>query len=152
MLFRSATADALALGSAAARTAVEAAVVADDEAALVALRAERLGRAARCVAAAARAAWHPTAPTGPSFRIGPNPLRGPATLRLDLPQAGDGRLELFDAAGRRVRVCAVGRLAAGAQHVSVPASWSAGLAAGVYCARLEVAGHAAECRVTLLGD
>ena len=80
------------------------------------------------------AAESDTAPTG--FRLSqnaPNPFRDRTTLTFELDRPGDVRLEVFDAAGRRVATLAEGRRAAGSHTVAWDA---AGLASGVYVARL----------------
>ena len=63
----------------------------------------------------------------------PNPASGAVRLGLDLPEAGDVRLEAFDARGRRVAVLLDGPLAAGAHEVRLRAG---ALAPGVYLLRL----------------
>ncbi len=67
----------------------------------------------------------------PSF---PNPFRERATIPFTLGKAADVRLEVFDAAGRRVAVIAEGFRAAGRYEATLS---SAGLAAGVYFCRLQ---------------
>lgn len=47
----------------------------------------------------------------------PNPVRGEALLRIELPEAAAVALEVYDAAGRRVRTLARGVLAAGSTNV-----------------------------------
>lgn len=85
------------------------------------------------------------APPAPAVRTlalsvtGANPFRASATLRFELPNAGDVRLSVYDASGRRVRTLAHGTQSAG-PHVAI---WD-GLddaghtaSAGLYWARLE---------------
>lgn len=146
--------DPLELVSAAAaqRELVDAAVLAQDDAAIAALRAELLSRASALVAAAARAAWRPEPAVAPAFRIAPEPLQGAVTLFSELPAEGAARLELFDVAGRRVRSHELGVLPAGPHSVTVPASWSAGLPSGIYLARLSAGEMRNECRVTRIAE
>jgi hypothetical protein len=70
--------------------------------------------------------------------IQPNPSRGPILLRYTLPEAQDVRLELFDAAGRRVRTLAEGMFAAGPHEARWDGRDAGGRAvhAGLYWARL----------------
>jgi hypothetical protein len=72
----------------------------------------------------------------------PNPFVGQTRLQYSLPAAGRVRLELYDAAGRLVRVVWNGRQDMG-PHVT--ALNSDGLAAGVYLLRLD-AGSGADVR------
>ncbi|MEP0545438.1 MAG: YCF48-related protein [Rhodothermales bacterium] len=94
------------------------------------------------------AAESDTAPTG--FRLSqnaPNPFRDRTTLGFELDRPGDVRLEVFDAAGRRVATLAEGRRAAGSHTVA----WDAdGLASGVYFARLSAGGSVATRQMTLV--
>lgn len=142
----------LAHETAAVRSEIEAAHERGDEGTLTRLRTERLSAAATHLAATVAAAWHPAARPDLRFRIGPNPLRGSATLRFELAQEAAVRLELYDLAGRRIRELALGRRAAGPQQVAVPSSWVEGLATGVYLARIEADGQHAEQRLTRLSD
>jgi hypothetical protein len=72
----------------------------------------------------------------------PNPFVGRTQLRYSLPAAGRVRIELYDAAGRLVRVVSNGRQEMG-QHVAQLNS--DGLAAGVYLVRLDT-GPGAQAR------
>ncbi|HMB69392.1 MAG TPA: FlgD immunoglobulin-like domain containing protein, partial [bacterium] len=68
----------------------------------------------------------------------PNPVRGTAEIRFDLPAAASVSLEIYDVTGRRVRVVERGSRAAG-RHAAV---WDARddsgtrVAAGIYFYRL----------------
>ena len=55
----------------------------------------------------------------PAVRVSiwPNPARGPATVELSLPSAGEARVEVLDAAGRRVRTLAAGAHSAGVHRI-----------------------------------
>lgn len=64
----------------------------------------------------------------------PNPVRGEANVRFDLPGPATVRVSLFDAIGRRVAVLADGWRAAGPHTASFDTS---GLARGVYFVWLE---------------
>jgi photosystem II stability/assembly factor-like uncharacterized protein len=77
----------------------------------------------------------------------PNPFRSATTLVYELDEAADVRLEVFDAAGRRVAVLADGPAAAGAHRVEFVPD---GLAAGTYLARLTAGGTEASRRMTLV--
>lgn len=67
----------------------------------------------------------------------PNPVRGEATIPLDIPAAASVRVTIVDMLGREVRRVDAGRLAAGRGHlVRVDA---AGLAAGTYLVVVEAA-------------
>jgi hypothetical protein len=79
------------------------------------------------------------------FRVaGPNPIRDQARFRIELPEAGRVRVDLFDVAGRRVPGGIDETLPAGANDVS----WNAGgLAPGVYLARLVVRGSTKSVRL-----
>lgn len=79
----------------------------------------------------------------------PNPARGSTTLRFALPRASDARLEVFDAAGRRVRVLRSGPAEAGEHAVVFAPDDAAGraLAPGLYVVRLEAGGVALTRRV-----
>lgn len=83
-------------------------------------------------------------------RPAPDPSRGPLTFGFSLPAAGEARLELFDANGRRVREWRTGRLAAGRHAVVWDGRDAAGrrLDAGVYYARLQAAGDTRTRRMT----
>jgi len=147
-----ATVTSLAHETAAVRGEVEAAHARGDERTLTRLRVERLSAAATQLAATVERAWHPVARADLRLSIGPNPLRGSATLRFELAHDAQVRLDLYDLAGRRVRSLALGRRGAGPQQVAVPASWTEGLAAGVYLARIDADGQHAEQRLTRLVD
>jgi flagellar hook assembly protein FlgD len=70
--------------------------------------------------------------------VRPNPAHGSGVLRFTLARAGAARLELIDAAGRRVRTLATGPRAAGAHELVWDGRDAAGhtAAAGLYWARL----------------
>jgi hypothetical protein len=80
------------------------------------------------------------APAITDFRIWPNVLRTGSSVSFANPQARKARLEIYNAAGRRV------------SEMTIPAGQSAhrlgGLPAGVYFAALE--GTAARIRLTVL--
>ena len=75
----------------------------------------------------------------PSLSASPNPSRGAAALSFRLPSAQRVRLTLHDALGREVARLADGARAAGPHRVATPA----GLAPGVYLARLAAGGAVA---------
>ena len=72
--------------------------------------------------------------------VTPNPARANASIRYDLPAAGQVRLALYDVAGRRILNLREGFEAAGVHD----AAWSgADLAAGMYFLRLQWEGMTA---------
>ncbi|MBN2465615.1 T9SS type A sorting domain-containing protein [candidate division WOR-3 bacterium] len=77
----------------------------------------------------------------------PNPFVGQARLQYSLPVAGRVRLELYDAAGRLVRVVRNGLQESG-QHAATLDS--RGLAAGIYLLRLDTGPSAAARTVKLV--
>lgn len=79
----------------------------------------------------------------------PNPLRGGAasTLRFSLAVGGRTKLALYDAQGRVARVLVDGAREAGEHAVTLK---GAGLAPGLYLARLESPGFAATRRVLVI--
>ena len=94
------------------------------------------------------AAESDTTPTG--FRLSqnaPNPFRARTTLTFELDRPGAVTLNVFDAAGRRVATLAEGAYAAGEHTVAWDA---AGLASGVYFARLSAGNAVATRQMTLV--
>lgn len=93
----------------------------------------------------------PVEPLAVSFTVAPNPAPGACGIGFVLGRPAAGSLEIYDAGGRRVRVLASGRFAAGA-HAS---RWDGrdeggrALAGGVYFARLR-AGERDETRRLVL--
>ncbi len=86
----------------------------------------------------------------PDFRllpVAPNPFRSGTTLAYELDRPADIRLEVFDAAGRRVALLDEGRKETGAHQARFEA---ADLAAGVYVARLSAGGQTASRSLTLV--
>jgi|GEM_PF-3172275 len=75
---------------------------------------------------------------------GPHPARSAVALRVTLPAAGDARLDVLDALGRRVARLADGAMGAGAHVVRWDASR---VAAGVYVARLTAGGVSRALRI-----
>jgi hypothetical protein len=138
---------ALARESAAMRPAVESAVVKGDRVAVCALRRERLERALAVGSALVERAWReargPDQEVAPEagLQVEPDPVRSRALLRFANAAAGEGRLELFDAAGRRVVDTPLGRIEAGAQGISIPGGQVGQLPAGLYLVRLSVGGR-----------
>lgn len=82
----------------------------------------------------------------------PNPFNPRTTLRFELARAGVARLELYDAAGRRVLAIPLGELAAGLHEWTWDGRDEAGhaLASGAYLARLTTAEGVATLGLTLL--
>ena len=79
--------------------------------------------------------------------VTPNPSSSMFHVSLDLPEAMNVRLEVFDTAGRRVGLLADGLLGAGEQSFSWDAS---GLSSGCYLVRLSGAGVCETRRCVLL--
>ncbi len=81
----------------------------------------------------------------------PNPARGATLLRYTLPSAAPVRLELFDLAGRRVRVIEEGERSAGDHATQFDGSDADGraVAAGLYFVRLETGGRSATTRLVI---
>lgn len=81
----------------------------------------------------------------------PNPARGAVRFAAALPAAGAARLEVYDAAGRRVRTLADGAFAAGAHAWTWDLRDAAGVrvAPGVYLARFAAAGETRTRRVVV---
>jgi hypothetical protein len=81
----------------------------------------------------------------------PNPFRREVTLILRLPSSSDPRLEIFDAAGRRVRRLDPGPLASGTHRLS----WDGrddggrGVSSGVYFARAQAGTERRSCTLLL---
>lgn len=82
------------------------------------------------------------AAAGLSLLLAPHPVVGGTRIALDLPRAADVRLDVVDAAGRRVRRLDAGIRPAGRTTVEWDARDAGGrqVAAGVYFIRLEAAG------------
>lgn len=82
----------------------------------------------------------------------PNPLVSESVLRFELAQAGDARLEVFDAAGRRVAGLLETSLEPGRYSVRWDGRGESGapLGAGLYFARLVSAGHTHTVRLAIV--
>ena len=87
-------------------------------------------------------------------RPSPNPARGITRLDFALPRGGSVALDVFDASGRRVRVLASGRYAAGHYALAWDLADDLGrpVAPGVYLARLVAPGGALTRRIVVLGS
>ena len=81
--------------------------------------------------------------------VAPNPFGGSTTIQFDLSQAGQARLEVFNVAGRRIRVLESGELARGRYSPVWDGRDEAGQAvsSGVYFVRLEAGDFAATQKV-----
>jgi len=74
----------------------------------------------------------------------PNPFTRATTIRYELPQTSNVRLEVYDVQGRRVEMLVDEKQSVGIQEVN----WRAqGIASGVYFLRLQVAGQVRTQRV-----
>jgi hypothetical protein len=82
----------------------------------------------------------------------PNPFNPQTTLRFDLPEAGRVRLEVYDVAGRLVRVLVDGERAAGSNEVVWDGRDDGGKAvgSGTYLARLSFNGRMETVRMGLV--
>lgn len=82
----------------------------------------------------------------------PNPARTRVACRIDLDVAGEISVEVFDLAGRRVRIVAVGPRAAGAHDLQWDLRDDHGdrVRAGVYLIRAAIAGRTSTARVVTL--
>jgi hypothetical protein len=82
----------------------------------------------------------------------PNPARASTTIRFTLPRSGTARLDVFDTAGRRVRVLLNEAVTAGIHTQRFPLSDGVGhdLASGLYLVRLEAAGRVLTRRVAVV--
>ncbi len=85
-----------------------------------------------------------TADTSPGR---PNPVEGGTVLEYQLPRSGAVRIDLIDAAGRRVRTLLDSVQSAGAHAIRIE---SAGLAAGAYFCRLSQGGQMASRRIVVV--
>jgi Subtilase family/FlgD Ig-like domain len=81
-----------------------------------------------------------------------NPLRPGATITLAIPQAGNVRIDVFDVAGRRIRVLHDGQLPKGRHELQWNGLTHKGgsLAAGLYFVRLETDGAVVTRKVVVL--
>jgi Peptidase family M28/FlgD Ig-like domain/Immune inhibitor A-like, MAM domain len=80
------------------------------------------------------------------------PARNQALLRLDLPQAAQARVQIYDAAGRRVRTLTDSYLNAGNHTIAWDGTTDAGVSAesGVFWAKAQVAGKELTARLMLV--
>ena len=78
--------------------------------------------------------------------VAPNPSRGDARVRVELPAAGDVSVEVYDLLGRRVATLTQGSRGAGVHTLDLPAS----VAAGTYLVRLRAGGEQRVERITRL--
>ena len=83
--------------------------------------------------------------------VSPNPARGPATVRFDLPHAARVHLAVYDLSGRRVRTLLDATMAAGRQAAQWDGEAEDGsrAAAGYYFVRMNAGGHALTRRLVL---
>ncbi|MBZ0268172.1 hypothetical protein K8I85_08445, partial [bacterium] len=92
------------------------------------------------------------APTELSFAVAPNPSSSSATFRLALPEAATASVDVFDAAGRRVRRVHDGPLPAGLHALVWDGRDDAGrnVGTGVYFARLRSPAGERSLKITRL--
>lgn len=90
--------------------------------------------------------------TGGILQVFPNPARGAVTVRFALPAPGEYRVELFDAAGRRVRTYAGRADRAGLRDWTWDGLDDAGrgVSAGAYFCRMSAGGVRSEERVIVV--
>lgn len=88
-----------------------------------------------------------------ALQVSPHPARASGSVRFTLASPGAARLELFDAAGRRLRVLADGDLVAGAHERRWDGRDAAGrfVRAGVYVVRLSTRDGTRAARWVWLG-
>jgi len=89
------------------------------------------------------------------LRVGPiipNPARGAMRFTLELPDAAEVRVEVFDLDGRRVRMLSPGRLPAGSRSLAWDGTdaFGARVAPGIYFNRVQVGGQAVTRRFVVL--
>ena len=82
-----------------------------------------------------------------ALSVGPNPVRGEATVRFSLVEAQGVRIALYDVLGREVAVVAEGSLSAGPHTARVAAT---SLPAGVYVLRLDGEGMSASRQISVV--
>ena len=82
----------------------------------------------------------------------PNPTRGAAKIEYGLPEAGEVRLAVYDALGRRVATLAAGPRPAGRHQIRWDGRSGAGarLASGLYFVRLEAGGQVRTRQLTIV--
>ncbi|MDG5766204.1 CotH kinase family protein [Balneolales bacterium ANBcel1] len=77
----------------------------------------------------------------------PNPFNPSTSIRYDLPESGEVRLEIFDLVGRRITTLVESHQQAGSHQVHWDAS---GLSSGVYLYRLEAGNYVETRKMTLI--
>jgi hypothetical protein len=90
-------------------------------------------------------------PSSRGLWIAPNPTNGPCLLTFAIPVMEAGRVEVFDAAGRRVRLLADCLFAAGEHTLPWDGRGDGGrpVSAGIYLLRLTISSGARTGRVVL---
>lgn len=129
---------------------VQSGVVAVDATNRITVPGVKVYRLGTRLVLAATSSWLETGPAVPgplAFTHVPNPMRGRGTLALHWPVAGEARLELFDALGRRARELWRGPVDAGPWSVGIE---SGSLAPGLYHLRATQAGRSATRRLVFL--
>ena len=93
-------------------------------------------------------------PAALAFAVTPNPVSGPARLRLAMPQAGRVSVEIFDLQGRRLATPYDGLAPAGVMDLDWNLTDASGarIGAGMYFARVHALGRTIYTRMTVLGD
>ena len=91
-------------------------------------------------------------PTSFSLQGRPQPARAGATIGFDLPVQTPVRLEVFDVAGRSVRILAAGKYVPGSYWLpwDLRGGDGARLAAGVFFLRLQAGGQSRLSRVVIV--
>jgi hypothetical protein len=91
-------------------------------------------------------------PTSFSLQVRPQPARTGATIGFDLPIQTAVRLEVFDVAGRSVRMLAAGQYAPGSYSLpwDLRGGDGARLSAGVFFLRLQASGQSRLSRVVIV--
>lgn len=95
----------------------------------------------------------PAAALQPAVTVSPNPMTGTAEIRYRVVDSTPVRLSIVDAAGRELRTLSTSRLSPGDHTLVWDGSDERGRTApaGVYFARLQSAGAAAQARLVKLG-
>ncbi len=90
---------------------------------------------------------HAFSPGEFGYSLSPNPFNEVSQIRLNLPQAEEVNVSLYDSFGRFVKQIEKSRMSSGQHRVSFDA---AGLSAGVYIVKLDAGSHHAMMKAVLM--